>query len=1175
MTASTLSPMMTQDNEILTLEAALMCMKSFLRDIIAAIKVNDYGDVEVEPLFKNTVAKSSRKISVYLKDDGEAYGMNIAIYEALMNYSRSERLKFKNLLVSGDFHFEGKNSYSKKMIVITVGNGNNIPDSHIPSKWLPDIPDIIEVGSRKRKVFRGPGIKSYKSARTAVVNSKKLTEKLVSVIDELLVDYNEIKKKSIATASIKTLWRFFNKEEEFQRSKYSINESIINSLREYMSGIMKSGGRFGQIESTIDTLLTAVSVKHINSSIMEEVLGIHRKRIANAKANRKILDDLMIEEDQMASDKSDSESPLDASSCYSTDIDNYHADFGDEISSNDSQSDYITSGSESESINIEPTIIKAVAKKPLKRNIFYDALSPKERKKRIDKLNLAIVRDFCHETCRLDTFASSKIFVRNYDGSHSYHQIHIRSQSLREYYKMFQNSTEYHQWQNENKRECVKQYKVEPFIYPTIKFRSFTNAFCPCCLNQKQRDCANHVQVNLNNALKALGNLRRFQSISNSIKSCTCVGHRNENYIRCPTSLTYFKDAIMCPRTKYPDLSEQGNFLMTIENMEIKNIEAEKEKENYKTQSENVNRNVKREGAARQTDKIHLVNWGPLFTCHSKECAYQQCNNCGVRKFFSDANLCSAERNIDAQVIVRKYENVLGRSRGMQLEIVETKMNGDELIEHLINCAIIAMPHEWNVTWNAHARTVCVNTSLPGALHLMTDFSAVLDHDVQDKLNTAIPCRSNQCIFLATHSPRHIRLENDVIKRIQEYEVWHFWSGQGGVLEANSYYHSVCTRHIIKEYSSLDLKRVNIFTDGCAEQYKSRRNAYFVAALAEETNMTVTHNFAPTASFKTMVDGQGNVTKALYRRLERSEVEGTRCPTTYDLFKLFTSEYKMIPDVVEDLLKNPMTITGRRHRFLVDIADATPEMKHRALHQKDVIITNYIEERWDAPPIKNIKSIYSLIASCENGKINFRSRPHACFCNRCIEGDFEACLHGEISGPLRDEIFLKLPFKEKATKKDCLTEELRRLQFFKGPIPLNSLTPMIVAIPRKKKDVSDESFVLGIITKKVKELSKDIQCEHVIDSLVNKNTVKKGTYCMTVKLLSCKNVVENEYYIPVKTTEIKVPIVNLYIPVEGTELKRENYILCQMQTVQQTSGQMLKTYIIDCNSIDDIRLAMS
>ena len=186
---------------------------------------------------------------------------------------------------------------------------------------------------------------------------------------------------------------------------------------------------------------------------------------------------------------------------------------------------------------------------------------------------------------------------------------------------------------------------------------------------------------------------------------------------------------------------------------------------------EKSNRNTKREGSARQNETIPLLSWGPPFSCHSKLCAYQQCEECGVKKFFLEPNLCKIERNVDIEILVRKYENVLGRSHGMQMEIVEVRMNGDVLIDHLIHCATLAMPHDWNVTWNAQARTVCVNTSPASALHLITDLSAVLDHDVQDKLNTAIPCRSNQCIFLATHSPRTVMIENGIAKRVQENHV--------------------------------------------------------------------------------------------------------------------------------------------------------------------------------------------------------------------------------------------------------------------------------------------------------------------------------------------------------------------------------------------------------------------
>ena len=64
-----------------------------------------------------------------------------------------------------------------------------------------------------------------------------------------------------------------------------------------------------------------------------------------------------------------------------------------------------------------------------------------------------------------------------------------------------------------------------------------------------------------------------------------------------------------------------------------------------------------------------------------------------------------------------------------------------------------------------------------------------------------------------------------------------------------------------------------------------------------------------------------------------------------------------------------MTIARRYQRFLIGIADATPEMILRAEREKDVIITDSIQDRWDAPPVRGIKSIFCLIASNQNGEI--------------------------------------------------------------------------------------------------------------------------------------------------------------------------------------------------------------
>ena len=227
----------------------------------------------------------------------------------------------------------------------------------------------------------------------------------------------------------------------------------------------------------------------------------------------------------------------------------------------------------------------------------------------------------------MDTFnRSQKIQVHKYDGSFEYHPVHIRNQTLTEYYEMFGRSDMYAVWQNENENENENVIENEnenekgEENFPTIKYRSFTDAFCPCCLDQKQRDCANHVQVSLINVLKVLGNLRRLHGISDAIKSCGCNAHRNENYLICPTSVAAFTDAIACPRIEYPTLSSLDREAISIKEQEDDNIRTSNEKEDVKKMKgeTNENRNSHREGPTRQKKLIVLVSWGGLFKCHKR-----------------------------------------------------------------------------------------------------------------------------------------------------------------------------------------------------------------------------------------------------------------------------------------------------------------------------------------------------------------------------------------------------------------------------------------------------------------------------------------------------------------------------------------------------------------------------
>ena len=86
--------------------------------------------------------------------------------------------------------------------------------------------------------------------------------------------------------------------------------------------------------------------------------------------------------------------------------------------------------------------------------------------------------------------------------------------------------------------------------------------------------------------------------------------------------------------------------------------------------------------------------------------------------------------------------------------------------------------------------------------------------------------------------------------------------------------------------------------------------------------------------------------------------------------------------------------------------------------------------------------------------------------------------------------------------------------------------------------------MLGLMTKQIKESKRDLESEYTMNSVRIKTTIKKGTWCITLKLMYCQNVNDNEFYIPVKSKEIKIPLQVVYYPVEDSELTRENYLVC-------------------------------
>ena len=225
--------------------------------------------------------------------------------------------------------------------------------------------------------------------------------------------------------------------------------------------------------------------------------------------------------------------------------------------------------------------------------------------------------------------------------------------------------------------------------------------------------------------------------------------------------------------------------------------------------------------------------------------------------------------------------------------------------------------------------------------------------------------------------------------------------------------------------------------------------------------------------------------------------------------------------------------------------------------------------------MKGIKGIFNLIAYKEENQIKLFSRQHSCFCKGCIKSDFRRCEYSTISGQLREEQFKKLPFKESALPKNYSCDDIKKINFFKGVLPPRSEANIIIAIPCEKKDTNDEPFMLGLMTKQIKESQLDLESEYTINSVMIKTTIKKGTWCITSKLVYCQNVNDNEFYIPFKSKEIKIPLQVVYYPVEDSELTRENYLVCCSQTKILRGSQVSNIYTIDNDCLDVLRKSMT
>lgn len=344
-----------------------------------------------------------------------------------------------------------------------------------------------------------------------------------------------------------------------------------------------------------------------------------------------------------------------------------------------------------------------------------------------------------------------------------------------------------------------------------------------------------------------------------------------------------------------------------------------------------------------------------------RACAYGECSECGIEKYFTSTK-CPLEWDTELEINIKEYHDIArNNSDKKQKELVAVTITAEELMKKISVTAGSVMKHIWQSRWGSHMRRFDYNTFTEGMVRYKADFSATLDIHPQDQLNCAIAAHAIQNVMIFSLCPFEKDIVNKsglpCVKRFLKNIGFNFWASANYSLSNNYYFHYKCLvwaiRYLKTRFGDDAVKYLVGYTDGCPDQYKSRRNAVMVGTLCDEEGLEeYLHHFAPTASFKTNVDAFGSDTKTYIATGERRET--FRCTNAEEVF--MQCRNMPPPRLASDSNRELESCDERIQVYLVDIKDAT------AAHHRDpyVIITNSADEAWDASDMKGIKSIYAL-----------------------------------------------------------------------------------------------------------------------------------------------------------------------------------------------------------------------
>ena len=514
----------------------------------------------------------------------------------------------------------------------------------------------------------------------------------------------------------------------------------------------------------------------------------------------------------------------------------------------------------------------------------------------------------------------------------SYHLTHEIPMSMSSAYQMFIASSEYATWLQEDK-------------HPIAQSTFLSMAHCKCFKKAKMHVCADQISTQMDEYLRAA-----CVAEKNWAKDCKCPYHSHCKIqeIKPLRSVFAFLDYTCCPKAPIPELvavlGEQKQWPRACCDSTLVCL-ACKEKE-------------MRIGVLTcpMWQEFHELHW----------CQYQ---------------VCERDNGSKQEEVVVHSGTLKELKEAIQLHLPKYKQ------------------HAWSYTYLNQIRKFDYLTLTEGKVFIQTDFSAQPSMTSQNSLNCSVAAHCSLSCWVVSFLKKV--LTQDGISSFQRHtQHWRVVSpATGKWKDQDTFLHARVLEEVIKhvgERFQIAVSNVVIWTDGCAGQYKGRKNFAHIATAFPTIKLE--HCFAATSQFKGVHDAVGYVAK---NTVHRGEIAGiVRANTAYSFYRAL-EHLSAAPNDVRSSSGCPLSANQFVNLY---VASSPADADAQCNPERDYFIVLDRSKLWDSNrAVEGCRAKYdyrSIPIDKQLGKLrdqNLIVSKYPCRCLDCISSFFTT--NHSVTGP--------------------------------------------------------------------------------------------------------------------------------------------------------------------------------